>query len=676
MLQNPLSKTLSTTKAKLERLDFLSLKTVQDLLEYFPRDYEDTSKIVSISHFSLQEKNTSRGFLSPVKTTRTRYGKQIQKAVFTDLEGGNIDCIWFNQPHLARLHGHEAEVIISGKIKYALGKMTFQAPTFERISQEQIHTSRIVPIYPETEGIGSKWLREKIKSIFGYIDYFEEFLPQEIFQKYDFLERQQAFREIHFPSNPELLEKARERIAFEELFLLQLEALKRKKAWQQEKSGFAIPMDTKLVKKFISNLSYQLTNAQKITLYEILKDIEKDTPMLRLLEGDVGSGKTVVATIALLNTIKAGYQCALMAPTEILTKQHYQTIFSLLKDQNLNIQFLSGSIKASEKKKICQNLKNGTIDLIIGTHALIQEDVQFAKLGLAIVDEQHRFGVEQRAKLIGKNKPHLLMMTATPIPRTLALTIYGDQDLSIIDEMPPGRQKIITKVVRPLKRNQANLFVADQVQKGRQVFVICPLIEESEKLEVKSVKEEYKNLTENIFPQFRIAYLHGKMKSEEKDQVMTDFRNKKFDILVSTSVVEVGIDIPNATIMMIEGAERFGLSQLHQFRGRVGRGEHQSYCFLFTSEEVSTSLRRLRAMENHSDGFQLAEIDLEIRGPGEVYGTRQSGLPDLKIAHLMDGKTIAKARKEAEELLEKDPELKKHSLLREKIGQNKEYLCA
>ena len=387
--------------------------------------------------------------------------------------------------------------------------------------------------------------------------------------------------------------------------------------------------------------------------------------MTRLVQGDVGSGKTIVAALAALNTIQNGYQVTIMAPTEILAKQHYQTFMKTL--PGLNIQFIAGSTQKKQKEIIINQMKTGTVDIVIGTHALIQDKIGFKNLGLAIIDEQHRFGVKQRDKLKSFGSPHLLSMTATPIPRTLAITIYGDQDLSIIDEMPKGRQEILTRVVPENKRTEAYRWVEDQVKKGRQAFVICPLIDESDVLEVKSVIKEYAFLSEHIFPHLKLGLLHGRLKQEEKDQIMKDFKDNQIQVLVSTSVIEVGIDVANASIMIIEGSERFGLSQLHQFRGRVGRGEHKSYCFLFTGNLSQEGTTRMKSMEKHASGFKLAEIDLELRGPGEIYGIRQSGIPDLKMATLTDSITIEKARKSAEKIIAKDPLLKNHPALQEKI---------
>lgn len=674
MLSRSLASVLNTTPTKLKLLHAMGLKTVEDLLFHYPFRYEDKSRITAINMFHLQELNNSVGMLSAIKNETTKYGKKIQKAVFTDQEGGSIECVWFNQPYLAQQWNRPQQVLISGKVKMNNGRMSFQAPTIEKANQQALHTGNIVPIYHETEGISSKWLREKIRSVIHYAQHVEEVIPDELRESMQFPKRSQAIVSVHFPESSETLDQAKKMLAFEELFLLQLGALQQKQAWADQEGAVALSLDAELIKSFQSTLPFDLTDAQKICLYQILKDCEKPQPMLRLLQGDVGSGKTVVSAMAMLPFLKAGYQCVVMSPTEILTKQHFSTLRKLLPDYETAL--LIGSLTKKEKDELQGRISKGEIPLIVGTHALIQEAVSVPRLAFGVIDEQHRFGVHQRAELVKKSEgpiPHLLMMSATPIPRTLALTIYGDQELSIIDQMPPGRKPIITKVVHPKARRQANLFIDDQIEKGRQVFVICPLIEESEKLEAKSVLEEYERLQHDDFPHRRIAFLHGKMKPTEKDKIMEEFKDKQYDILVSTSVIEVGIDIPNATMMVIEGAERFGLSQLHQFRGRVGRNDMQSYCFLYTTKQEQGSSRRLQAMAEHTDGFRLAEIDLELRGPGEVYGLKQSGLPDLKMASIMDGRTIALAREKAQELLDNEGGLDRFPSLQEQVDRHGGY---
>ena len=556
----------------------------------------------------------------------------------------------------------------------------------------------MVPVYPGTEGLSSRWLRYILKPLLSILkNKIPEPLSKEIRNQYDLLPIKQAIWQIHFPDSLEIAERAQKRFIFEELFLIQVSVLKERLKLKQKKS-VSCTMNVDLMKKFTDSLSFKLTNSQKKSVWRILKDLEKVIPMSRLLEGDVGSGKTVVAIMAALNVAKAGFQVAIMVPTEILAKQHFQEIPKLLEKFKLKIALLTGKedkitakklknqVLEISRQKLLEKLAKGEINILIGTHSLIQEGVKFGPpdkgLALVIVDEQHRFGVEQRAKLCqhGNSEekiiPHLLSMTATPIPRTLALTVYGDLDLSLIDEMPKNRKKVKTSIIPPEKREKAYEFIRKEVKKGRGVFVICPRIEITGKdkisflgwNDVKAVKQEYEKLSKEVFPDLNIGQLHGKMKTKEKEKIMKDFKSGKIDVLVSTSVVEVGIDIPRATVMMIEGAERFGLAQLHQFRGRVGRAKFQSYCFLFTSPGIE-STRRLSALVKCNDGFKLAEKDLQIRGPGELYGIRQSGIPDLAMANLKDISLVEKTRETAKEVLENDPQLKKHPLLKERLKE-------
>jgi ATP-dependent DNA helicase RecG len=663
-LKTPLSIALSTKSEYIRALEDMGIKTVEDLLLYFPRTYEDLSESKNLTQAKDGEKISMRGVLHGIKIIPLRNRKMnLTKAMFYDTQGNEAEAVWFNQPFIKRMVPMETEVVLSGKIQFAYGKYTIQSPRVELAGNVQIHTAGMVPVYPQHEVITSKWLREKIHPLLQYADKFEEILPEEIIGEEKLISKPDAIKEIHFPTSQKNLEKARDRLAYEELFLLQLGAVQKKQEWKNSRTKDSIlhgvTMDIDFVKNFFSTLPFTLTGAQKVAIFEILRDFEQPYPMIRLLEGDVGSGKTVVAAIALLNAVVHGYQAVIMAPTEVLARQHmssitkfvenYETKFPL--EKPINIQLLVGSFKAKEKKSVQDGINNGQVDIVIGTHALIQESVRFPRLGFVVIDEQHRFGVKQREVLMKQGSPHVLNMTATPIPRTLAMVAYGDHDLSVLNEMPPGRRPIETKIVPPEHRSQVNLFIADKIKKTEQVYVICPLIDDSEELEVKSVKAEYERL-KIIFPDFEIGLLHGKMKSEEKESVMAKFKAGEIDILVSTSVIEVGVDVPNATIMLIEGSERFGLSQLHQFRGRVGRSSKQSYCFLCTSPDAQSSYIRLQAMVDHTDGFKLAEIDLKLRGPGEVYGIRQSGIPDLKIANLTNGVLVVRVRKAAEHMIE------------------------
>ncbi len=682
MLERRLENVLRTTKNHLSKMENqLGIKTVKDLITHFPRTYNDTSTFTKITELRTDQVNTIKGRIRSLFNMKTKYGKTITKGLFED-ESASIEVVWFNQAHLTKLLPRNSDIILSGKAKFAFGKISLQNPSYELIRKdhEQIHSGRIVPVYHETEGITSKWLREKLKPIIDeWTSEFKDHLPLEIIEKLKLVDLKTAIKDVHFPNNEEDLLIARERLAFDELFLLQLKALQEKWYWQNSNisSKLKIKKNETLMKKFIEKLPFSLTNAQEKVLEEIHQDLEKEIPMTRLVQGDVGSGKTIVALISALSVINNGFQVCLMAPTEILAKQHYINFSKLLKNFSLNIKLLVGSTPQKQKEETINQMKTATVDIIIGTHALIQDKVNFKKLGLAIIDEQHRFGVKQREIIKSYGNPHLLSMTATPIPRTLAITIYGDQDLSVIDEMPKGRKEIITRHVPEKKRIDAYRWIEDQINKGRQAFVICPLIEESETLELKAVYTEYEYLKTHIFPNIEIELLHGKLKQAEKDEIMQRFKENKTKILVSTSVIEVGIDIPNASIMVIEGAERFGLSQLHQFRGRVGRGEHQSYCFLFSKSLSEDGLKRMKSMEKFSSGFKLSEIDLELRGPGEVYGVRQSGIPDLKMASLTDYKTIEIARKEASIIISKDPLLKNYPRLVEKLAeQNEVYVSA
>jgi ATP-dependent DNA helicase RecG len=695
-LDTPINRLPRINERYLKRFHKLGLVTVRDLLYHFPNRYDDFSKIIPIRDLKLNDTATTQGEIVSIENIRTFKRRiNITEAIIKD-DTGIVKAIWFNQPFLVKNIKEGKKISLSGKYSLGAKGPYLSNPSYEMMTLGKVptHTAGLVPIYPETIGLGSRFLRYYIKLILPLANQLKEFLPWDVLRKEKLPPLTAALKNIHFPANFGLADEARRRFAFEELFLLQLFVLKQRKNLQKE-NAFKVPFDKDLIKKFVDSLPFKLTDDQRKSAWEIFLDLAKSEPMNRLLEGDVGSGKTVVAAMAGLEVAQAGFQVAFMAPTEILAQQHFKEINKLLKEFDVKVGLLTGS-----EKKFSKNT-----NIVIGTHALIQKNVHFKNLALVIVDEQHRFGVEQRATLLHNSKtmPHLLSMTATPIPRTLALTIYGDLDISLINEMPKGRQKIITKIVPPEQREQAYEFIRREVKKGRQVFVICPRIEPSanknnlelnengqfkldaKKLlwaEVKAVKEEYEKLATKIFPDLKIAMIHGKMSAKEKQKVMEDFsaqggsasggKDKKTDVLVSTSVIEVGIDVPNATVMMIEGADRFGLAQLHQFRGRVGRGEYQSYCFLFsTSGETTTRLRAIQKCEN---GFELAEKDLEIRGPGQFYGVKQSGLPDLAMNSLKDIQLIKSTREQAAELLSKDPELKYHPLLGEKLAQFKQII--
>ncbi len=668
-LSLPLKDVLRTTPDHIAALEGMGLKTVEDLVLYVPRAHEDLSQMQTIATSLPGEKATIRGTVDQIKLVRLRGGKVLISAVFVDTEGNTVDVMWFNQPHIKRMLTDGSEVVLTGKIVEKGYKLQFQSPQFEIAGAKPlVHAGKLVPVYPQHDIINTKWLREKMLLVQSAIEKLPETLPQEVIEEEQLLSRPEAIRALHFPEKSEDVEKARDRMAFEEMYNIQREALERKKEWQAAEQGrLAIPMDAELIKAFFASLHFTPTASQKIAIYEILRDMEKPVPMSRLLEGDVGSGKTLVAVAVMASVIRTGAQCALMVPTEVLARQHAENVSRLLlnfhaylsgKGQPLpfhipNVALLTGSTPGPDARSIRSGLASGTVDIIIGTHALIEDSVMFRDLRLVIVDEQHRFGVSQRERLKDKGSPHFLSMTATPIPRTLALTAYGDHDLSVLLEKPGNRKPIHTKVVSPNDRRTVELFIDQQISEGRQTFVICPLItgsEADEMQEVRNVEQETKRLKEG-FPHRRIVSLHGKMLPKEKEDIMRAFKAKEYDILVSTSVIEVGIDVPNSTIIIIEGAERFGLAQLHQFRGRVGRGEHQSHCFLFTTTPEQSKSPRLKAMEKHDSGFMLAEIDLKIRGPGEIFGLRQSGLPPSQYTAMFQPELVVKARRAAERML-------------------------
>jgi len=658
---------LHTTRDYIDALSAMGIRTVGDLLKYLPRGHEDLSQVRTLAECPIGEKVTVRGTIASLKFTRLRGGKSLLKTTFTDTVGDACAVTWFNQPHIKRMLPDDSEVVLTGKLKEVGVRLEMASPTFEIAgSRPLIHAGRLVPLYPQHDRITSKWLREKIALVRPAMKDLPETLDAELVKAEGLLSHAEAVEALHFPEDPSSVERARERIAFEEMLAVQLDALERRKEWKSAaQDRLKIPMDAGLIKSFFSSLKFTPTDDQRIAIYEILRDMEQDRPMSRLLEGDVGSGKTLVAVAVTANVLAHGGQVALMVPTEVLARQHVSSISKLLltwhnavaasgaSRRMPNVQLLTGSMTAGEKESIRQSLAAGTIDVVIGTHALIEDSVRFANLLLVVVDEQHRFGVAQRARLKDKGSPHFLSMTATPIPRTLALTAYGDHDLSVLQTKPKDRKDIHTTVVSPKERKMIELFIDTQLTEGRQAFVICPLIAESESediREVKNVQQEHARLAK-AFPHRRIALLHGRMPADEKESVMAAFKAKESDILVSTSVIEVGIDVPNASIIVIEGAERFGLSQLHQFRGRVGRGEHQSHCFLFTTTPEQARSPRLRAMEEHHSGFHLAEIDLQLRGPGELFGHRQSGLPDMRFPQLFDPTFILRVRRAAEKLV-------------------------
>lgn len=637
----PLGKLAGFGPGYLSRLRRLGVTSARDLLYHFPFRYEDLSQVAKIADLKVGAVTTVQGQVWEIGNIRTRTGKFLTKVLIND-GSGSVEVTWFNQPYLTKTIKSGMPIAVAGKATDYRGRIGFVSPDYE-LGGPRRHTGRIVPIYPETEGLTSKWLRTKIGQILPEVTLLEV-LPGPVLAAYHLLPINEAIREIHQPESGAEVKASRHRFAFEEMFIFQLAALIRKSTWLAQK---ATPMKVgpAAISRFKDQLSFQLTGAQEKVLAEILGDMSRDRPMNRLLQGDVGSGKTVVAAIASYVAHRNGFQSVLMAPTEILAQQHYQTLTNLLKPFGLTVGIKTGSTKTEPG------------DVTVGTHALISGSTEFKKLGLVVIDEQHRFGVSQRALLKSKGtSPHTLTMTATPIPRTLALTVYGDLELSVIDEMPPGRKMVKTYLTPPEKRDKAYQFIREKVAAGQQIFIITPLIEPSESLTtVKSVKEEYRRLSEEVFPDLKLGLLHGRMKAKEKTAVLDQFRKGDLNILVATPVVEVGIDIPNATIMIVEGAERFGLAQLHQLRGRVGRGAAESWCLLFSEDSSGAAQERLKAMEASHSGASLADLDLKLRGPGQLMGLRQSGLPDLKIASLQDVSLISKTRRAAQSYLDTHP---------------------
>ncbi|MBN1955780.1 MAG: ATP-dependent DNA helicase RecG [Anaerolineae bacterium] len=657
-----------------DRMARLGLNTIGDLLFFLPRRYDDFSQLKAINRLEYGEEVTIVAKVWETQSRTTRGGSGLFTAVLSD-GTGFIQVTWFNQPYLAERIRRNQQIVVSGRVDEYRGRLCLTSPQWEPLQRELLHTGRLVPVYALTEGITARWIRQLMKRTVDYwAPRLPDPLPDSVRRAHQLLDLKTALQQVHFPDSQDLLEKGRRRLAFEELFAFQLSLLQQRHLWRAL-PGRQIPIADEALQAFVLSLPFQLTGAQQRALAQIVDDLRSPYPMNRLLQGDVGSGKTVVAAAAMALVVQAGAQAALMAPTEILAEQHCQTLCQLFSawpadpaaDVPISlpvIRLLTGNVTGAERDEVYAGLADGSIDIVVGTHALIQKDVEFRDLALAVIDEQHRFGVRQRAALRQKGgeasapyNPHMLVMTATPIPRSLQLTIWGHLDVSLIDEMPPGRQPVQTSVIMPRERERAYAFLRGQVKQGRQAFVICPLVEESDKIEAKAAVDEYKRLQEKIFPDLRLGLLHGRIKSEEKETIMSSFAAGEIDILVATLVVEVGIDVPNATVMMIEGAERFGMTQLHQFRGRVGRGEHPSYCLLVSDSTALEAVERLAAVESTGDGFVLAQRDLELRGPGEFLGTRQSGLPQFRTASLTNLELLEEVREAARQFFAQDPEL-------------------
>lgn len=684
-LDQPLTYLSGIGPKNAERLAKLGLQTVRDLLYYYPRDYIDYARQVNIRNLEPGETVTIVAtvdrctcFTSPRNTkltimelaVRDRSGKLKLSRFFAGNRFANRG--W--QEQQKRLYPPGATIAASGLVKKGKYGMTLEDPEIEVLSHpgdeiESQTVGRVVPIYPLTEGVGADLVRRAMVAGLPAATQLQEALPEKLREQYGLMGLQAAIAHIHFPPDQASLESARRRLVFDEFFYLQLGLLKRRKTQQQIQTSAVLAPTGQLIDQFYANLPFDLTNAQKRVVNDILTDLQKPIPMNRLVQGDVGSGKTVVAVVASLAAIQSGYQVAFMAPTEVLAEQHYRKLVQWFNLLHLPVELLTGSTKTAKRREIHAQLETGELPLLVGTHALIQDTVTFHRLGLVVIDEQHRFGVQQRAKLQQKgDRPHVLTMTATPIPRTLALTLHGDLDVSQIDELPPGRKPIQTTALAGRDRLHAYDLISREVAQGRQVYVVLPLVEESEKLDLKSAIEEYQHLQEEVFPNFKVGLLHGRMSSAEKDEAITQFRNNQTQILVSTTVVEVGVDVPNATVMLIEHADRFGLSQLHQLRGRVGRGGSQSFCLLMSASKSEVSRQRLKVLEQSQDGFFIAEMDLRFRGPGEVLGTRQSGLPDFALASLVDDQAVLEqAREAAEKILAKDETLSRWALLQKEL---------
>jgi len=683
----PVSKVKFVGPAMLGYLDKLGIKTVGDLLYHFPHRYLDLSKMRKIAGLRAGENATVVGQVREIKRWRGRKGTRVVNVSIYD-GTGHLTCTWFNQDFIAKRLKEGMQVAFSGKVTYKYRQLQMANPLYDVLSEghgESIHSGRIVPIHPATQNLSTNVIRRIMKNALDAYGNVADPLPHSVIAENSLMPKARALKEVHFPTGRELLLKARERLIFEELFLMQVGLAARKKRLEIYSKGISHNRDGELVNKVHHMLPFELTSDQRKVIYEIQSDMEKPKPMNRLLQGEVGSGKTIVALITLLTAVQSGYQAAMMAPTEVLASQHYLKLKDMLQKLGVKAALLTGSTSQKERESLLGEILNGDVDLVIGTHAIIQESVDFKRLGVVVIDEQHRFGVLQRIVLKEKGyRPDVLVMSATPIPRTLSLTLYGDLDVSIIKELPGGKQigEHVETILCDLKRRDwAYDKIRNEVADGRQAYIVCPLIEESDKLEVKAVMEEAEHLKNEVFPDLRVDLIHGRLKPAEKEEVMRQFAKGELDILISTTVIEVGIDVPNATVMLIEDADRFGLAQLHQLRGRIGRGGHKSYCILFADPTTDDGKQRMDAICNIKDGFQLAEADLQIRGEGQLFGTRQSGMPDLKLAKLTrDIEILAEARNQAFKIVDADPTLSSpelQPLLKEvmkKFSNNLEWL--
>lgn len=691
-LQDPLKSIKSIGLRNSKLLERLELFTVRDLLFYYPRDHADFAKQVAIRELEAGETVTLVGTVRSVNCFTSAKNKKltILEITIADRSGKIRLSRFFAGTRFSNRGWQEMQkkaypvgaiVAASGLVKKNKYGLTLDNPEIEVLDREEssiesIKIGRMVPVYPLTEGVSADVIRKAVVGVLSAAKELVDPLPQGLRDRYDLIGLCEAIQNIHFPEDRDVLRDAKRRLIFDEFFYLQLGFLQRRYNQKKAQTGIQLAPKGKLINQFYDVLPFQLTNAQQRVVDEILNDLQSATPMNRLVQGDVGSGKTVVAVIAILAAIQANYQAALMAPTEVLAEQHYRKLVGWFNLLHIPVELLTGSTKTAKRREIYSQIHTGELPVLVGTHALIQDTVSFHQLGLVVIDEQHRFGVGQRARLQQKgDAPHVLTMTATPIPRTLALTMHGDLDVSQIDELPPGRQTIQTTALTGKERHQAYELIRREIVQGRQAYIVLPLIEESEKLDVRSAVEEHQRLSESVFPEFTVGLLHGRMSSAEKDEALNAFRDNQMQIIVSTTVIEVGVDVPNATVMLIENAERFGLSQLHQLRGRVGRGSQKSYCLLMSSSKTPDARSRLSVLEQSQDGFFLAEVDMRLRGPGEVLGTRQSGLPDFALASLVDDQDVlVLARDAAEKLIEKDASLKTWGLIQAELKRRYQRL--
>lgn len=662
----PLSELSGVGDKTYDSLRHSGLHTIKDLIGYLPRTYDDFSVRNSID--KLQPGHvTIVAECESIETKQVRRGLRITTATLSD-DTGKVRAVWFNQPYRGSQIQDKGRFLFSGVFEFTYNRYQLTNPSVERYKSDILEEGeKIIPVYRSIKNIRQMTLRKIIAGLRPTITMLPETLPEQLLTHRSLVSRADAYVEMHFPTSKENMAKATERIAFEELFEVML-ASQLNKQENSKLSGFSMPFDKVVIQNFVQGLAFELTNAQRRAAWQVIQDFESKTPMNRLLQGDVGSGKTVVAGLAARQAANAGFQTAIMAPTEILANQHADTLMKLLRPFEVEVALLTSSVKGKAREELLSRIKAGEVDVVVGTHALIQKTVNFHKLGFVVIDEQHRFGVKQRQMLLDKSDkmPHLLAMTATPIPRSLALTVYGELDVSVIDEMPKGRKEIQTKIFAPTSTEKLYDLVDSEIESGRQAYIICSLIDDNPDNDVKSVEAEYRKLRSTVFRHRRVGLLHGKMSAVDKDAVMTDFAEGKLDILISTTVVEVGVDVANATVMIIENADRFGLSQLHQLRGRVGRGKNQSYCYLVMSDNSKPS-QRLREIEKSNDGFYLAEIDLEMRGPGEIYGRAQHGALNLKVAKLGDTRLVAKVQEDVQRFIESGENLLQYKQLAEHV---------